>query len=187
MNTKLRLIVMNFLQFAVWGAYLTSMGTYLFNAGLASKIGLFYACQGIVSMFMPAIIGIIADRYVQAQKMLGICHTLAAAFMLGADAIQVGTRFLSALECNVHQEYKDKVLKATDVSTIVTGKSLGHPVRSLKTPFSRTFSKMENDPSVDHTVVQHGTLCAQSSGHGTDENNAQHRDHDARTQGHIDK
>ena len=93
MNTKLRLIVMNFLQFAVWGAYLTSMGSYLFNAGLASKIGLFYACQGIVSMFMPAIIGIIADRYVQAQKMLGICHTLAAAFMLGAGyyGLQAGT------------------------------------------------------------------------------------------------
>ena len=80
----------------------------------------------------------------------GICdgRGAAAAFMLGADAIQVGTRFLSAQECNVHQEYKDKILKASDVSTIVTGKSLGHPVRSLKTPFSRTFSKMENDPSV---------------------------------------
>ena len=81
----------------------------------------------------------------------GICdgRGAAAAFMLGADAIQVGTRFLSAQECNVHQEYKDKILKASDVSTIVTGKSLGHPVRSLKTPFSRTFSKMENDPSVN--------------------------------------
>ena len=51
---KLRLIVMNFLQFAVWGAYLTSMGTYLFNIGLGAKIGLFYAMQGIVSLFMPA-------------------------------------------------------------------------------------------------------------------------------------
>ena len=81
----------------------------------------------------------------------GICdgRGAAAAFMLGADAIQVGTRFLSAEECNVHKEYKDKILKASDVSTIVTGKSLGHPVRSLKTPFSRTFSKMENDPSVN--------------------------------------
>jgi enoyl-[acyl-carrier protein] reductase II len=85
----------------------------------------------------------------------GICdgRGAAAAFMLGADAIQVGTRFLSALECNVHQEYKDKILKASDVSTIVTGKSLGHPVRSLKTPFSRTFSKMENDPSVDPNEI----------------------------------
>ena len=85
----------------------------------------------------------------------GICdgRGAAAAFMLGADAIQVGTRFLSAEECTIHQEYKDKILKATDVSTIVTGKSLGHPVRSLKTPFSRTFSKMENDPSVNQDDI----------------------------------
>ena len=79
----------------------------------------------------------------------GICdgRGAAAAFMLGADAIQVGTRFLSAEECTVHPEYKDKILKASDVSTIVTGKSLGHPVRSLKTSFSRNFAKMENDPA----------------------------------------
>ena len=85
----------------------------------------------------------------------GICdgRGAAAAFMLGADAIQVGTRFLSAEECNVHQEYKDKILKASDVSTIVTGKSLGHPVRSLKTPFSRTFSRLENDPSVNQDEI----------------------------------
>ena len=80
----------------------------------------------------------------------GICdgRGAAAAFMLGADAIQVGTRFLSAEECNVHHEYKEKILKATDISTIVTGKSLGHPVRSLKTPFSKSFARMESDPSV---------------------------------------
>ena len=85
----------------------------------------------------------------------GICdgRGAAAAFMLGADAIQVGTRFLSAEECTVHAEYKDKILKASDVSTIVTGKSLGHPVRSLKTPFSRTFAKMENDPSVNQDEI----------------------------------
>lgn len=80
----------------------------------------------------------------------GICdgRGAAAAFMLDADAVQVGTRFLSALECNIHPEYKEKLLKATDISTIVTGKSLGHPVRSLKTPFSKTLAKMEADPSV---------------------------------------
>lgn len=80
----------------------------------------------------------------------GICdgRGAAAAFMLGADAVQVGTRFLSASECNVHQAYKEKILKATDISTIVTGKTLGHPVRSLKTPFSKTFARMESDPSV---------------------------------------
>ena len=80
----------------------------------------------------------------------GICdgRGAAAAFMLGAEGVQVGTRFLSASECNVHESYKEKILKATDISTIVTGKSLGHPVRSLKTPFSRTFAKMESDPNV---------------------------------------
>jgi len=72
---------------------------------------------------------------------------VAAAFMLGAEAVQVGTRFLSAEECNIHPAYKEKILKATDISTIVTGKTLGHPVRSLKTPFSKTFAKMESDSS----------------------------------------
>ncbi len=84
MNIKLRLIVMNFLQFAVWGAYLTSMGTYLAGIGLGSHIGLFYAMQGIVSLFMPAILGIIADRWVPAQRLLGLSHLLAALFMAGA-------------------------------------------------------------------------------------------------------
>ena len=72
----------------------------------------------------------------------------AAAFILGADAIQVGTRFLAAEECTVHQNYKDSIPKATDNSTMVTGKTLGHPVRSLKSPFSTTFAKMEADPAV---------------------------------------
>ena len=80
----------------------------------------------------------------------GICdgRGVAAALMLGADGVQVGTRFLCAEECTVNQSYKDKILKASDVSTIVTGKTLGHPVRSLKTPFSKTFAKMESDPNV---------------------------------------
>ena len=85
MNMKLRLIVMNFLQYAIWGSYLTSMGTFLVGAGLSSNIGIFYATQGIVSLFMPAIIGIIADRWVQAQRLLGVCHGLAALFMIGAS------------------------------------------------------------------------------------------------------
>ena len=85
----------------------------------------------------------------------GICdgRGVAAAFMLGAEAVQIGTRFLSAEECNIHPEYKEKIIKASDVSTIVTGKSLGHPVRSLKTPFSRTFSRMENDPSISQEEI----------------------------------
>ncbi len=68
---------------------------------------------------------------------------VAAAFMLGAQGVQLGTRFLLAKECSVHQNYKDKILKATDISTIVTGKRLGHPVRSLKTAFSRNYAKAE--------------------------------------------
>jgi NHS family xanthosine MFS transporter len=81
MNLKLRLLLMNFLQFAVWGAYLTSMGSFLVNVNLSGSIGWFYAMQGIVSIFMPALIGIVADRWVPAQRMLGICHLVAAIFM----------------------------------------------------------------------------------------------------------
>lgn len=83
-NIKIRLIILNFLEFAVWGAYLTSLGSYLAKNGLAESIGWFYAVQGIVSIFMPAIVGIIADRWVQAQRMLSICHGMAGIFMLAA-------------------------------------------------------------------------------------------------------
>lgn len=76
--------VMNFLEFAVWGSYLTCLGNYLGPHGLGADIALFYSVQGIVSIFMPAIMGMIADRYVQPQKLLGYCHFLAAVFMLGA-------------------------------------------------------------------------------------------------------
>ena len=69
MNLKVRLIIMNFLQFAVWGAYLTSMGSYLASAGQGAHIGTFYAMQGITSIFMPALMGIVADRWIPAQKM----------------------------------------------------------------------------------------------------------------------
>jgi len=89
MNTKLRLIILNFLQFGVWGAYLTSMGSYLGSVGLGPKIGLFYAMQGIVSIFMPAIMGIIADRWVPAQRLLGLCHLLAGAFLAAAGFYRV--------------------------------------------------------------------------------------------------
>ena len=81
---RFRLSVMNFLQFAIWGAYLTSMGTYLYRIGLGERIGLFYAMQGFVSLFMPAIMGIVADRWVPAQKLLGFCHLMGAIFMASA-------------------------------------------------------------------------------------------------------
>ena len=82
MNTKSRLAVMNFLEFAVWGAYLTCMGNYLGVAGLGSEISWFYAIQGIVSIFMPTLMGIVADKWIQPQRLLGLCHLAAGAFML---------------------------------------------------------------------------------------------------------
>lgn len=84
MNLKVRLAVMNFLQFAVWGAYLTCMGIYLSKIGMGSHIGSFFAMQGFVSIFMPALMGIIADRWIPAQRLYGYCHLLAGVFMLMA-------------------------------------------------------------------------------------------------------
>ena len=81
-NLKTRLALMNFLEFAVWGAYLTCMGRYLGNIGVGTEIGYFYSMQGVVSIFMPAIIGIVADRWIPAQRMLGFCHLVAGVFMI---------------------------------------------------------------------------------------------------------
>ena len=83
-SIKLRLIVMNIIQWAVWGAYLTSMGSYLASVGLATRIGIFYAMQGIVSIFMPTLMGIVADKFIPAQRLLGLCHGIAGAAMAGA-------------------------------------------------------------------------------------------------------
>ena len=83
-HIKLRLIVMNILQWAIWGAYLTSMGNYLVQVGLGPKIGLFYAMQGIVSIFMPALMGIVADKWLGATKTLALCQFIAGAAMLRA-------------------------------------------------------------------------------------------------------
>ena len=83
-SIKLRLTVMKVIQWAVWGSYLTSMGSYLASVGLATKIGIFYAMQGIVSIFMPTLMGIVADKFIPAQKLLGLCHGIAGAAMAGA-------------------------------------------------------------------------------------------------------
>lgn len=81
---KTILIAMNFLEFAVWGCYLVSMGIYLGSVGLGDHIFWFYTAQGLVSLFMPALVGIIADKWVPAQKMLSLCHGIAGIFMLVA-------------------------------------------------------------------------------------------------------
>jgi NHS family nucleoside permease-like MFS transporter len=82
MNLKFRLALMNFLEFAVWGAYLTCMGNYLGTVGLGDKISWFYSIQGLVSIFMPTIMGIVADKWIQPQRLLGLCHLFAGFFML---------------------------------------------------------------------------------------------------------
>lgn len=87
---------------------------------------------------------------------------MAAALMLGACGVQIGTRFLAAYECNISREYKEKLLKANDTATIVTGRRLGHPVRSLKSPFSREYAKAEytsiSDEELEKSAV--GSLRA---------------------------
>lgn len=102
---KLRLSLMNFMEFAVWGAYLTCMGNYLGIAGLGDKISWFYAIQGIVSLFMPTLMGIIADRYIQPQRLLGLCHLLAGGFMLGC--------WWLGMQAGFGQELTDKTLFIT--------------------------------------------------------------------------
>ena len=83
-SISIRLILLNFLEFAVWGAYLTSLGRYLGGIGMGSQIKWFFALQGIVSIFMPALMGILADRKMQAQKVLSLCHALAGVSMIAA-------------------------------------------------------------------------------------------------------
>lgn len=101
MNAKVKLTVLNFMEFAVWGAYLTSMGTYLARVGMAGQIGWFYSVQGFVSLFMPALMGIVADRWMEAKRLLSLSHLLAGIFMLAAsvygyqagDAVQFAPLF----------------------------------------------------------------------------------------------
>lgn len=86
---------------------------------------------------------------------------IAAAFMLGADGVQVGTRFLSAYECGVHPNYKQKVLNAKDIDTVVTGRPTGHPVRILKNKLSRQFLELEAKaaPADDYEKLGVGALA----------------------------
>lgn len=82
---------------------------------------------------------------------------VAASFMLGAQGVQLGTRFLVADECSVHENYKSKIIAANDIATITTGKRLGHPVRSLKTTFAREYFKAEYSSISDEDLEKLGT------------------------------
>lgn len=88
---------------------------------------------------------------------------VAATFVLGAQGVQLGTRFLSAEECTIHPIYKEKILKATDLCTMVTGKRLGHPVRSLRTQFARNYAKAEFSGMPDDQLEALGTGALQKA------------------------
>ena len=94
------------------------------------------------------------DIPVIAAGGIGDGRGIAAAFMLGAVGVQIGTRFLVAKECGIHQNYKDKVIAAKDIDTIATGKRLGHPVRSIKTTFSRGLFAKEYDATITNEELE---------------------------------
>ncbi len=79
---------------------------------------------------------------------------IAAAMMLGAQGVQCGTRFLASCECRIHDHYKDQVVNARDIDTMVTGRKLGHPVRALKGPYMQAFRQKEEDPSVTNEELE---------------------------------
>lgn len=83
-NLKVRLAALGFLEFAVWGSYLVSLGMFLGSVGLGDYVFWFYTVQGLVSLFMPGLVGVLADRFIPAQKMMSLCHVLAGSFMLAA-------------------------------------------------------------------------------------------------------
>ena len=107
-NLKARLATMNFLEFAVWGAYLISMGMFLGTNGLGEYVFWFYTVQGLVSIFMPALIGIIADRWIPAQITLSLCHLLAGGFMIACGYSSLRTacrRRNAAVRAALHAIY----------------------------------------------------------------------------------
>lgn len=132
MNTSIkgRLTVMNFLEFAVWGAYLTCMGNYLGRAGMGAEISWFYAIQGIVSIFMPTIMGVIADKYVQPQRLLGYCHFVAGAAMIALCIIGMNnpqpdkTLFISVYTLSVAFYMPTLALSNTTAFTLLKNNGL---------------------------------------------------------------
>lgn len=92
---------------------------------------------------------------------IGDGRGIAAAFMLGAKGVQVGTRFLVAKECTIHQNYKDIVIKAKDIDTVVTGRATGHPVQVIKNRLAKRFESLEkeNAPAEAYEELGRGALA----------------------------
>lgn len=99
MAIKLRLVLMNFLQFFIWGSWLISLGNYMGGSlGFSGlQIGSIYTTMGVASLFMPGLMGIVADRWINAERVLGMCHLIAAAFLLYASTITDFTAFYVAM------------------------------------------------------------------------------------------
>ena len=112
----------------------------------------------LTTMVLVPLVCDATDLPVIAAGGIGDGRGFAAALMLGACGVQMGTRFLCAEECSIHQVYRDKILKAGDLATMVTGKRLGHPVRSLRTNFSRQYAKAE------YSAMSNEELEAMASG-----------------------
>src|SRR5687767_7597577 len=89
MNTKFRLIVMNFLEFFVWGAWLISLGGYLISTlnFTGGQVGLIYGTMGLASLITPALLGIVADRWMNAERVLGLCHIVGAGLLFWASTV----------------------------------------------------------------------------------------------------
>ncbi|MBS1566964.1 MAG: MFS transporter, partial [Bacteroidetes bacterium] len=89
MSIKVRLIIMNFLEFFVWGSWLISLGAYMFNVlhFTGVQVGSIYGTMGIASIITPALFGIVADRWLNAERVLGICHIIGAGLLLYASTV----------------------------------------------------------------------------------------------------
>ena len=88
MNIKIRLIILNFLEFFVWGSWLISLGSYLFSLGFTGlQISSIYGTMGVASLFAPALLGIVADKWVNAERVLGLCHLIGAALLIWASTV----------------------------------------------------------------------------------------------------
>jgi enoyl-[acyl-carrier protein] reductase II len=106
-------------------------------------------------VLVPQIVDAVAVPVIAAGG-IGDGRGIAAAFMLGAEGVQIGTRFLTAHECTVHPNYKQKILNAKDIDTVVTGRSTGHPVRTLKNKLSRKFAELEASNAPVQEIEQLG-------------------------------
>ncbi len=102
MNIKFRLVLMNFLEFFVWGAWLISLGAYMFNVLHFSgvQVGSIYGTMGLASLLTPALFGIVADRWLNAERVLGICHVLGALCLLWASTLTDFSMFYVAMLFN---------------------------------------------------------------------------------------